>query len=381
MYRQSGILLSSAIMMHPTRSASAQGLADDHPELGFTLVVDPKPGGKSTLRTARAAWRLVADDATHHLVIQDDVILCPDFTERVIDAIRMMPFSALAFFVEWNARSSNMIRIAALRSVAWAEVVDHYVPTQALVLPAGLARGFDDYAQANATDDKPDDEVMFSYLNSIGAQAYVSVPNIAEHKNLPSLVGNDVQGRRRSTCYAKSVFPNGVSRHGVLAALPVVPYFSRWHGNAKCQVRDPSAGWRKELTADVLRRQGLSDITGCFVMTSALGNLPEAARVQRIINPDLVAGVWTTAVALGVAACGSAEYTELARAADKPLARSALATLALGGLRLLVEGEALNRVHDDLTSLVIAGVREGIEAVSDGKLRPFEFRHARIPLA
>lgn len=372
MYRQSGICLSSAIMVHPVRIAAARKLADDHPDLGLTLAVDPEPRGKgATLRTAREAWRLVADDATHHLVIQDDVTLCPGFTERIIDAITTMPCSALSFFAEWGAWSSNMIRIAALQGMAWAEVVDFYVPTQALVLPAALARGFDHYAQAYATDDDPDDHVLFGYLRSLDVRAYVSVPNIVEHKDLPSLVGNDAYGRRSSTCYVASVDAGSPPRHGVLAARPAVPYFSWEKGNAKCLVRDLSAGWRNELAADVLRGQGMGDIIGSHVMTSVLGSLPATASLQRLITPDLVAGIWTTAVAVGVAACGSVEYSELARAVDAPLARSALATLGLGGLRLLVEWEALNRARDDLTSLVAAGVRAGIDAVAVGKVRPF----------
>jgi hypothetical protein len=99
-------------------------------------------------------------------------------------------------------------------------------------------------------------------------------------------------------------------------------------------------------------------------MTSALRSLPTTAGVQQVIDPGLVAGLWTTAVALGVAA-GEA------RAVDTPLARSALATFVMGGLRRFVEWDMLNLVRDDLAVLVATGVRAGIDAVVAGMLRPF----------
>lgn len=371
MYRQSGIRLSSAIMVHPVRLASAQELMDGHPELGFSLAVDPEPGRMGALRTARVAWGSVAHDATHHLVVQDDSVLCPDFAEHVTSAIRTMPHAALSFFVEWGACSSNMVRMAALRGKAWAEVVDVYVPMQALVLPAEIARGFDDYARTNAVDEDPDDHVLRAYLHSVGVPAYVSVPNIVEHKDLPSLVGNGIQGRRSSTCYVAGTELGRLPRHGTLAAQPVVPYFSWMNGNAKCLVRDVAGGWRSQLVADVLRSHGMSDVTGGHVMTSALSSLPTTTRIQHIIDPGLLAGLWTTAVALGIAACGSGEFPDIAGAVDTPLARSALATLAVGGLRRFVEWETLNRVRGDLDLVVATGVRAGIDAVAAGKLRPF----------
>src|SRR5437660_12652471 len=128
-------------MTHPARVQSAERLGAEHRDRDLRIACDPAPElGPATLRTARAAWAMVAPHATHHLVIQDDVILPDRFFEHVAAALACRPDSALAFFAEWGCATATAIRVAALRGASWAEVVDWYVPTQALALPAAVAR-------------------------------------------------------------------------------------------------------------------------------------------------------------------------------------------------------------------------------------------------
>lgn len=132
-------------MTHPARYELANHLRELHPELNAVVVTDST---QSTLASAQAAWRAAAADATHHLVLQDDVSLCGGFLDAVHDAIAMRPGDALALFTEWGSRTAHLGRIAALRGAGWAEVADEYVPTVALAdralgtLPAGALRRF-----------------------------------------------------------------------------------------------------------------------------------------------------------------------------------------------------------------------------------------------
>ena len=80
--------LSGAVMTHPKRRAAAERLARSAPPGALQVVMDPDPAGKpSVLRTALCAWEAIEDGATHHLVVQDDMILSDTFYARARAAI------------------------------------------------------------------------------------------------------------------------------------------------------------------------------------------------------------------------------------------------------------------------------------------------------
>src|SRR5581483_4321990 len=121
--------------------AAAQALRRRHPELDLRIIVDPDPGGTpNALRTARAAWRAVRPGATHHLVVQDDMLLVDGFAKHVRAAAEAMPHELLCFFSEWGSRTSHAVRLAALAGASWTPVLDPYVPTAAHLLPASVAQ-------------------------------------------------------------------------------------------------------------------------------------------------------------------------------------------------------------------------------------------------
>jgi len=322
-------------MTHPARYALANDLRDRHPELNAVVIND---SARSTLACAQAAWRAAAADATHHLVLQDDVSLCDGFLDAVHDAIAMRPGDALALFTEWGSRTAHLSRIAALRGAGWAEVADEYVPTVALVLPADKARRFGSLAIDAATDNAvADDVAMRAFLPA----AYVRVPNLVEHLAVPSAAGNDEMGERRSVCY----FPRagGIDSYAI-DGLPVTPHFSWWEGRSVCCVRS-GAGWRKIPAREFLAGRGVN----------ATDVLAEAAlRDSADVSEILLRGLYLTAFSIGLIAAPRDPSAPL-----DPVADRALGTLPAGALRRFVPRARLAEVADRLKPVIVSAVRHG----------------------
>src|SRR5258706_7233679 len=99
----SAIRLSAAVMTHPRRLEAARALRARHPDLNLQLVVDPRPDEPpNALRTARAAWRAVGAGATHHLVVQDDMLLVDGIGALLQQAAAELPTQVLSLFTEWG---------------------------------------------------------------------------------------------------------------------------------------------------------------------------------------------------------------------------------------------------------------------------------------
>ncbi|MFF2523656.1 hypothetical protein [Streptomyces liangshanensis] len=352
------VRLSTVVMAHPSRAAAAQLLCDSHPALEARVVTDPEPDGPpSALRTARLAWRSVAPGATHHLVLQDDAILAPDFADRVTALVSARPEAAVSLFTEWGSRTANAVRIAALLGHAWAPVVDDYLPSVALVLPAGLARGFEEYALTKAAGEDTDDVALLGYL--AGTETLVPVANPVDHANPASLVGNDVMGPRSSACFPAAV-PPGAAGSGRLGDLATVPYYCWWEQLAVAYVQDPAApdGWRRVPAEDVLLERGITRHDVVSALRETLEALPLREFVRDRVSDVLLAEVWTTAFCLGVVTHEAGGEADLAA----PLARTALDTLAPGALRRVIPVRWLGAVGELLAPLVRAGVARGMGA-------------------
>src|SRR5580658_1222480 len=363
------IRLSATVMTHPGRIDEARRLRDQYPELGLQVVCDPKPDRKGiNLDAAQASWSSVADWATHHLVIEDDAILCSRFAERLMAVIAAQPHAAVALFAEWGSLSASVARMAALHGTSFSEVVDHYFPHQAAVLPADLARGFDAFAQS-ATGPKACDVVMHRYLRSEGVQCYVSVPNLAEHGDLPSLVGarSEFQGRRKAVCYLSEP---PVADEGVLAGARVVPNLVWMKTAAVFDRRDEDGRdhWMPVPAVELLAEHGMADPALSEAFSFAVSSLTDAGHLRDRVGDRALGELWTAAFSLGLAALGTGQVPD--DPATRPVARQALATLAPGGLRRLVPPGELDWLADRLAPLTLAAVRFAVGEVKAGRAVP-----------
>lgn len=360
------VTLSVAVMTHPARAAQAEKLAGDLQGCPVQVIQDPAPErGPATMRTARAAWAAVAPDATHHLVLQDDVVPVPGFLDEVRRAVRAHPGHALAFFAEWGSRSATPIRIAALCGHAWAEVVDFYIPAQALALPAAVARAADGYL-ATQSEDTPDDIALHGYLHGAGVPVWVSVPNLVEHADTPSLIGNQIMGLRRSACH----IPDAGGGRGLadpqrtaVTGLPAFPYFSWWDKAAQSFSRQsPTATqWQEGSGRDVTTAYGIDDAAVHAAFEDWCRSVPAQrwSELVGLVGRATLRDLWVVAFSTGLLAGVYRPGLDEAATMSVP-AQTALASLAPGALRSVVDPERDGWVYALLAPFVEAAARHGI---------------------
>lgn len=353
--------LSFAITTHERRLAAAVAIRDRHPELDMEVVLDPDPGGSpQAMRTARVAWRTAPADASHRIVLQDDVTLCPDFLGAVHDIVAVVPRSAVSLFAEWGSRAASSLRQASLLGYGFAAVTNNYVPTQALILPANVARGFDRYVAEYEPDCTQDDLAMAHYLERSGVDTRLSVPNLVEHSEITSLVGNDFMGRRLATCYADSGL--GGHRWDDRVFWPrEVPFFCGRNELALCVIiaGRRRSEWLTRTAAHLLAGRG----HGATALLTSLRTQLAMSRNRREITEHVdhahLRECWSAALLLGhaVAANVPADIDRgdwWDKAISAPWAAKALATVASGALRSFAPEHVLPAVQE----LMEVGVRQ-----------------------
>lgn len=356
------VRLSAVIMTHPDRVQCAQRLRDRHPELGMEIIMDPEPGGGvCALRTARLAWDAVPADATHHLVVQDDTVLCPSFVDHLERAITARPDQALALYTEWGSETSYAVRLAALLGSVWAEVVDGYVPTQALVLPADVAR---DFGRFTGYSGPHDDFAMHQFLASLGMAAAVTVPNLADDAQFSSIVRHEYLGSRASVCFSTTELDqtDWSTRTATPAAVPAFMWVAG-HPYWRVRAEEPEGPrWRRESPRQAMPRYG-----GSLAVARSLGRAMVEQRpvLTRAVGTKLLFGLWLTAYGLGLAAVSllGPNRSEVDNLLDRAVVRRALATMPRGAFRFLADDDQVAIHGDELFRFVELGVRQGYEAV------------------
>jgi hypothetical protein len=355
------VRLSAVIMTHPNRLDLAERIQRDHPELGLRLVVDPDPDGiPSALRTARVAWGAVAEGATHHLVLQDDVALGAGMADQLRAAITARPRAAISLFAEHGLLTASVCRIAALLGSPWAEVADSYVPTQGLVLEADVARGYEPWSRRLPEGDVSEDSPLLWYLRELGVPRFVTVPNLLEHTKVPSLLNHDFAGRRTSVCFG----PSGWDWRAPATTPRMVPFIHWLNGRSLCLFgRQPGReDWLRIGTGQLLARRGLPAAAQAAELDRALAAAGMDAESVARVGRDHVRHLWLTAFAIGVAAAELREpgAPPLESALSTPAAARGIATVARGILWRWVRDEVLEPALPGLDGVVEAGVGRGL---------------------
>jgi hypothetical protein len=338
-------------MTHPARIELAARLAAKHPALNFSIVCDPEPGQpRGSLRTSRLAWSQVAAHATHHLVVQDDVLLHPDFDLVLETAVGAMPDRAIAFFSEWGSQTSYAIRLGALAGAGWVEAVDWYVPSLALVLPADAAREFDNFAGNHRFRSRiEDDDLLYEFLRLLGIQAVIPVPNWAEHADGPSVAGNDSHGLRKATVFLPEV---GIAKNlEILWAPKFIPSFS-WVGGFPYAIRkpgNPHDRWSRVPIEELLLEHGLDSARTDEILREA-GRPPPNEPDGPGRDARRIDSMALCAIALGA----SAAYldVDIHAALRSQVAQGALATMVPGGLKRHLPAGTLSAVAHSLSAVI-----------------------------
>lgn len=197
-------VLSVVVMHHPARAKVLPALLAACAPLPVRVVEDPEPAGPpSPLRTAKRAWAAVAEGATHHVVLQDDVVPVSGFAEHLVRAVASRPDVGVTFSVQGTSpRNAYAVRRAAAAGRAWAPMsVVEWTPTLALALPAADARALAAHFAELPDELLEDDDFVTPFCVSRGLRVFATVPNLVEHAGLPSLSGYEVEGHRPVTAF------------------------------------------------------------------------------------------------------------------------------------------------------------------------------------
>jgi hypothetical protein len=231
-----------AVMYHPSRSASAHALARQCAALDPDLVVDPDPTSfPSPLRTAKRAWAAVRPDVTHHLVLQDDVVLAADFLEHLHTVVAGRPHDGIALYVNRGSlRNGYFARRAAALGSPWSPLSGfEYLPTLGFLLPAGPARELAAFMHTFPDEFRADDEVVARFCRGRGLPVVAAVPNLVDHGSRPSIAGNDEHGERRTVAFADHAdLPDGYWRRPpATGQAPDVPPHALELFDSRCLIR------------------------------------------------------------------------------------------------------------------------------------------------
>jgi len=340
-----GVSLSGSVLTHPARGDVASRVVSQAPAGLLRVVTDPLPSGPPTvIRTALAAWESIPASSTHHLIVQDDMLLSGTLFERAQLAIEAMPAAALALFSLWDSRNSGAVRLGALSGARWVGTLNEYTPCAALILPRAVAAGYVDYVRRRPWT-WPEDILMSRYLRSRNVPCRVGVPNLAEHEDIPSIAGNGFRGPRRSVCFVPLDRP--AREDNALTEFSVVPFFK--NAVAQCVVRLDGAAptrWLHLQTADYLRGAGVAsrDLT------------PRLGRLTVNLDHRAVTGTWLTAYVLGM------QTRRRDHQVDPLVAAEALRTIAVGGMSHTAPAPQISEAHHQLAQVAVFGVEAGRDA-------------------
>lgn len=310
-------MLSVVVMHHPARAQALPPLLAACAPLPVRVVEDPAPDGPaSPLRTAKRAWAAVAEGATHHVVLQDDVVPVPGFAEHLVRAIEAKPDCGVTFSVQGTSpRNAYAVRRAAVAGRAWARMsVVEWTPTLALGLPAADARALAAYFAELPDELLEDDDFVTPFCASRSLPVFATVPNLVEHAGLPSLSGYEVEGDRPVTVFdGRWSVPAGHwsdPRRGPLPAL-----VETGTGDVAVDLRESRCGLRflRPGTAEPLEHPFTWDWQDWAVLvgvntdevleewecgTGATGRPPA-------VNPSLALEVWAAAFLLAALVQGA----------------------------------------------------------------------------
>ncbi|QSB06729.1 hypothetical protein [Natronoglycomyces albus] len=353
--------LSISIMTHPKRRDAAEAIADRVRPHPVRLAIDPQPDGPPTaLRSATVAFQQAREaDSTHHLLLQDDIEVPEDFVEAARRSVELHPSSAVSLYVEWGSRTATLARMAALSGDHAVPVVNPYVPTSAVAIPHHHAIDFATFLECQARADEADDEALLRFVHSRAIETVVMVPNLVEHRSVPSIVGNDEHGLRRSVCLRHS--PAFEYNDSILTPPRLIPHLAWTTGHAVIVDLANDVPANHVPTATALAQWGISERTVRTSLSEAVSAFDKGEHLAACMSGQHLQDLWVTAIAFGAILHEHRPEAmhKLDSRHEDPLVAHALGTFAPGVLRNFVDAATLWEWRSDIASFLAAGMEIG----------------------
>jgi hypothetical protein len=171
--------LSIAIQHTPSRAdrrrwvqAMLDQLRNEDPNIPIALIEDiDLEGCWPTYRRALEA----AGNASHHLVLQDDLALCKDFIRSVEEVIRARPGNLIALYT-----NANSVFTARERGESWVEKAGVAGPS--VIWPRDLIGEFLKWQDKHINQAFEWDTVRVSmWLIKTSKRAFATVPSLTQH--------------------------------------------------------------------------------------------------------------------------------------------------------------------------------------------------------
>jgi hypothetical protein len=182
-----GLGLSFAITAHPSRSDYLPHLLERIPDA--SVIVDD---GRGNWATTRRAWEHHDPEADHHVIIQDDAVLCRDFVERAHDALTD---AHAAYSLYLGQELQAMRRRAAGQYAKGTHTVelDRLYWGVAISLPvehiAPMLKWTAGYKVPKHWEGRRSDGRVGKYLEHHSVPILYPLPSLVDHRVGPSLFG------------------------------------------------------------------------------------------------------------------------------------------------------------------------------------------------
>jgi hypothetical protein len=191
------VSLSAVVMGHPDRRSRVLDLAD---QLGAEVVWDRH---HDVVETCLRALQAYDPATTHHLVLQDDSIVCRDLLAGLAKACQVAGERPVSPYLGTYGSRMDLIGRAAAKAsqlgAPWVEApgprwgVAHAHPTRL------LPKVIDLYRQINSTCD---DARLNAVYGKLGIACWYTMPSLVEHDDdLPSLTKRGWSGHHRRVAF------------------------------------------------------------------------------------------------------------------------------------------------------------------------------------
>ena len=186
------VVLSVCILAVRERQGGARrlkrqvGAPAEHMDIVFDERRDgPWPAGQQ-------AWEHRSPKATHHLVLEDDSLVCRDLYEGAKAMVRAVPNAPVMLYATTPPGADGAYRHALATGRHW--VLTHGFWTVAPILPVDLIDPILDWARNHTRPDWDDsyDKRLSVAVQVLGIDSMVAVPSPVSHDwSIPSIRGHD----------------------------------------------------------------------------------------------------------------------------------------------------------------------------------------------